>query len=1154
MITHGRDGLKLRDVHLDDKYKLESGQIFVTGIQALVRLPMLQYQLDRRHGLNTAGFVTGYRGSPLGAIDQQMILAKNHLFENNITFQPGVNEDLAATAVWGTQQAGLAGDGLYDGVFSMLYAKGPGVDRSGDVLRHGNLAGSSSNGGVLLLMGDDHACESSTTAHQSEYSLINTLIPVLNPAGVEDIFDFGLYGWSLSRYSGCWVGLKCVHDTIEASASIRLQPDYFATTRPEDFQLPEGGLNIRWPDTAQLQERRMHQFKMDALQAFARTNPVDRRVLGDDRAHTGIISTGKSYQDVRRALLDLKIDNQRAQELGVALYKVGLSWPLESNGIVQFARGLDQLIVVEEKRGVIEEQLKNILYRTPHAPPVMGKVDESGEPLFPAYDRLDATQIAIEIGSQLTKTTGDGDLNTLVDQLKSAGQKQPSSPPAMVRTPYFCAGCPHNSSTVIPEGSRALAGIGCHYLAQWMDRNTDRFTQMGGEGAGWIGESPYCTTNHVFQNIGDGTYFHSGLLAIRAAIASGVNITFKILYNDAVAMTGGQPMDGPLDVARISRQVDAEGVKRIAVVTDDIDKYPKNTVWAPGVSLHHRDQLQPLQKRFSKVKGTSVIIFDQTCAAELRRRRKRGTAPLPQSRLFIHQEVCEGCGDCGAESNCVALVPANTQEGRKRRIDQSACNMDYSCLKGFCPSFVRVVGATRRVGESDRLNIDWNTPLPPEPTIERIEGHYNIILTGVGGTGVVTAGALLGMAAHLAKRGCSVLDMMGLAQKGGAVTSHIILAQHPEEISATHIGDGGADLLLGCDLVTSAAPGTLKKLNLMTHSIINTHEMMPGGFTRHPDQLFPAQALLESIGCQTKAKNLYTCQITELAEAVFGETITTNLILLGIAFQSGRLPLPGEAIERAIDLNDRDVETNIRAFRLGRHLAAETELYSHLLNHIEREKAGDPSPPDQLRLDDYIERLTLYHSRSYAQRLDQWAGAAREAEKRIGIDNKTFSQSVTAAGYHLLASKDEYEVARLFTLPIFFSRLNKEFEEGFQLRFHLAPPLISRADPERGRPRMREFGPSILTLFKFLSAVRRIRGTFLDPFRMSPDRKLDYQLRDQYETTLKQLNLHLSNRNYESAVTIARLPLSVKGYGPVKELRAQQVRQELKLKLDQFCS
>ncbi|MCH1521206.1 MAG: indolepyruvate ferredoxin oxidoreductase family protein, partial [Arenicellales bacterium] len=731
---------QLRDVTLEDKYLLKSGQIFVTGIQALVRLPMMQSDADRRSGVRTAGYVTGYRGSPLGALDQQLALASEQLDACDVRFLPAVNEDLAATAVWGTQQAGWRGDGLYDGVFSMWYAKGPGVDRSGDPLRHGNLAGTSANGGVLILMGDDHVCESSTTAHQSEYSLVNTFIPVLNPAGVQDILDFGLYGWALSRYSGCWVGLKSVHDTVEASASVMATPNRVVTHVPEDFLMPETGVNFRWPDTPQAQEVRLHQFKLPAVTAFTRHNRIDRQVLGDLVAPLGIISTGKSYLDVRRALVEIGIDESRAKALGVKLYKVGMPWPLEPDGLRDFAKGTRKLILVEEKRGLMEEQVRNLLYGVTDSPEVIGKTDETGAVLFQVYGRLDAAQIATAIGDRLVDLTHDDTLIRALKRLRARSEKADLKEAPMRRTPYFCAGCPHNTSTLVPEGSRALAGIGCHYMAQWMDRETETFTQMGGEGASWIGESPFSSTEHVFQNIGDGTYFHSGLLAIRACVGAKVNITYKILYNDAVAMTGGQSVDGPMDVMRISRQVHAEGVSKIAVVTADPKKYPADADWASGVKIYHRNLLARVQRQMREVLGTSVIIYDQTCAAEKRRRRRRGLMETPNERLFINEAVCEGCGDCGEQSNCVALIPVETDLGRKRAIDQSACNLDYSCNKGFCPSFVSVLGGQRKMPDRSVGSMSSDLSAYSDPVATRIDRPYCITLTGVGGTGVVTIG------------------------------------------------------------------------------------------------------------------------------------------------------------------------------------------------------------------------------------------------------------------------------------------------------------------------------------------------------------------------------------------------------------------------------
>jgi len=1131
--------LDLREVSLDDKYQLSSGQAFMTGIQALVRLPMLQHDRDRAAGIRSAGYITGYRGSPLGALDQQVALALPELKARDIRFQPAVNEDLAATAVWGTQQAGLNGDGLFDGVFSMWYAKGPGVDRSGDPLRHGNLAGTSVNGGVLVLMGDDHTCESSTTAHQSEYSLINTFIPVLNPAGVQDILDFGLYGWSLSRFSGCWVGLKSVHDTIEASASVSIDHDRLVTTVPSDLVLPMGGLNLRWPDTPQEQEARLHQHKLPAVAAFLKANPIDRLVMGELGAPIGIISTGKSYLDVRRALLELKIDDRQAKKLGIKLYKVGMPWPLEPHALREFASGARELIVVEEKRGLIEDQVRQILYGSVDAPRIIGKLDESGSVLFPVEGRLDASQIAMRIGERLAMVSHDETLPEALASIRTRSEKLNPEKSPMRRIPYFCAGCPHNTSTVVPEGSRALAGIGCHYMAQWMDRETATFTQMGGEGASWIGESPFSSTSHVFQNIGDGTYFHSGLLAIRACVSAGVNITYKILFNDAVAMTGGQSFDGPLDVPRISRQVHAEGVQAIAVVTDDPQKYPPDADWAPGVKVYGRELLARVQRQMREVEGTSVIIFDQTCAAEKRRRRRRGLMETPKERLFINTAVCEGCGDCGAQSNCVALVPVETELGRKRAIDQSACNMDYSCKKGFCPSFVTVVGGNRRTETQTSPPRTLSDTQLPEPEVVDINGQYSIVLNGVGGTGIVTIGAIVGMAAHIAKLGCSVLDMAGLAQKGGEVTSHIILAQSPDDISATHVADGGADLLLGCDLVTSATTGTRKKLSDSTLCVVNTHQMMTGEFIHNPDQRFPLDELLGII--RQSSGSLHQIPATGLAKSAFGDTMTSNMIILGYAYQAGAVPIPAPAIERAIELNGRAVRVNIEAFHLGRQLHAdEAAVLAIHDDGSPNQSLEDSSPMGLLARRSAL--LLESHGQSSARQLDHWIN--RFMESGAGSDSERYPEllkAVIRGGFHVLYDKDEYEVARLYSAPEFKQELEREFEGAYRLKVHLAPPLLSRIDPATGRSKKREFGAWVFKLLKLLSRLRVIRGRWFDPFRGSAERKLAREMREQFARTVDVLcEGRIDEEHLDIAIELAQWPLLVKGYGPVRIAAAER--------------
>ena len=825
----------IKPVSLDDKYDLGKSPVFVTGFQALVRLCLMQKERDRRAGLNTAGYVSGYRGSPLGTLDQQFMRAGATLAKYDVKFHPATNEDLAATALSGTQQAELRGEGRFDGVFGMWYGKGPGVDRSGDAFRHANFAGSSKHGGVIALMGDDHTAESSTTAHQSEFHFVDLMIPILNPAGIQEIMDYGLYGWAMSRFSGAWTALKCMHETVESTAVVDGSLDRVKIIIPDDFAMPPGGLNVRLGDTVLDQEARLHDFKRDAMLAFVRANKLNRMICSGGRApRIGVITVGKSYLDVRQALDELGLDEVKCNDLGLRLYKIACPWPISRLDLMEFAAGLDLVIVVEEKRSLIEVQVREELYGTANQPRCIGKKDETGNWLFPVKGALDPNEIAICIGDRLLDRVGNDELAARVGRLKEAQRGLAETPDIAVRTPYFCSGCPHNSSTVVPPGSRAYAGIGCHYMAQWMDRETSGFTQMGGEGANWIGEAPFSKRNHVFQNLGDGTYNHSGSLAVRAAIQSGVNVTYKILFNDAVAMTGGQKNDGDITVPQIAREMAAEGAKSIAIVTDEPWKYPSGTKWPEGVKIHHRDDLQEVQKALAQVPGCTVLIYDQTCAAEKRRRRKRGQYPDPEKRVIINELVCEGCGDCGVKSNCVSVQPLETEFGRKRTIDQSSCNKDYSCVKGFCPSFVTVEGAKLKRGKGIALPAD--TAALPDPVLPAINQTYGVIVTGIGGTGIVTIGAILGMAAHLEGKGVGIIDMAGLAQKGGAVASHIRFANRPEDIHAIRVAARGADLVLGGDMVVA---GNRKVLGAVkpgtTAMVINLAEVLPGEFTRNAD-------------------------------------------------------------------------------------------------------------------------------------------------------------------------------------------------------------------------------------------------------------------------------------------------------------------------------
>ena len=1147
--------MEKRSVSLDDKYTLRKGHAFMTGIQSLVRLPMVQRELDLKAGLNTAGYISGYRGSPLGGYDQQLERNKKLLDEFHVKFQPGVNEDLAATALWGTQQSGLGGEGKYDGVFGIWYGKGPGVDRSGDVLRHANYAGTSKFGGVLALMGDDHTAESSTVCNQSEFAMVDALIPVLNPSGVQEVFDFGIYGWALSRFSGCWVGLKCLHDTVEATASIDVDVERLKVVIPDDYNFPEDGLNIRFPDTPHAQDQRMHEYKMDAVRAFCRANKLDRTIWQGGRAKIGVVTVGKSYLDTRLAFEELGIDETEAERLGVRLYKVAMPWPLELEGILEFAEGLDLIIVVEEKRALIEPQIKEMLYDASQRPQVIGKLDETGEALFRTAGALDPNHIAATIGRRILNFRGDADLKNHLHEMESRLDTSLLPQESMVRLPYFCSGCPHNTSTVVPEGSIAMAGIGCHYMVQWMDRNTLGFTHMGAEGANWVGQSPFSTRKHIFQNIGDGTYFHSGIMAIRAAVSSGINITYKILYNDAVAMTGGQGFDGPMSVQSIIQQMFAEGAKQVTVVSDDPDKFTQSSGIPPNVKVYDRKELDFVQREMREIEGVTVLIYEQVCAAEKRRRRKRGMIPDPPRRIFINDDVCEGCGDCGVKSNCVSVLPLETQFGRKRVIDQSACNKDYSCVNGLCPSFVSVVGGKmRKNSPSVNTNGTWSSL--PDPVLPQINGTYNIVLTGVGGTGLVTIGALLGMAAHIENRGVGILDMIGLAQKGGAVLSHLRIGNSPDDIHSPRIASQGADLVIGGDLVVTGGQKTLSVIKSgHTKLVVNSYELITGDFTKNADMLFPSLKIKQSIQQFAGSDHTEFLDASRLATALIGDTIATNIFMLGFAYQRGLIPLEQSSIEKAMEINGLSVEGNKLAFLWGRRTAHDGKRVSELTSSIVA-GFGLKDPPEGL--DELIQHradvLRDYQNKSYVQRYLHLVERVRTLEIDRVPGSTEFTEAVASYYFKLLAYKDEYEVARLYTNGDFMQKIKGRFEGDYKLKLHLAPPLFSSRDAHNGEPVKTAYGAWILSAMNLLARFKFLRGTAFDPFGKTAERKMERRLIEEYEQTIEELLRGLSKKNHALAVEIARIPEQIRGYDLVKQKHVESAKSQKNELLNEFRS
>jgi len=1139
-------GINQGPISLDQKYTQGTGHVFMTGTQALVRLPMAQIRRDRAAGLNTAGFISGYRGSPLGGYDQQLFAARKHLEQYNVKFQPGVNEDLAATAIWGSQQLSLSPGAQYDGVVGIWYGKGPGVDRCGDVFRHANSAGSAKNGGVLCLAGDDHGAKSSTVPHQSDHAFMSALMPYLYPSSIHEMIEMGLLGIAMSRYSGCWVGMKVITETVETTAEVDLSDEMKPFIIPTDFEMPPGGLNIRWPDDRFEQDRRLHDYKGYAAIAFARANKVNRITLDSPNARYGIMASGKSYEDIRQALRELGITEEVAARIGLRLYKIGMPWPLEPEGVREFAVGLEEIFIVEERREIVENQVKQELFnwRDDVRPRIVGKMDEHDKRFLSFAAELSVASLATSLSERLLRLN----LNPEIAQMlrakadwfngREATQMQAVAP--VSRTPYFCSGCPHNTSTKVPEGSRAFAGIGCHFMALWMNRNTETYTHMGGEGVPWVGVAPFTREQHVFANLGDGTYFHSGSLAIRQSIASGANITYKILYNDATAMTGGQHVDGELSPQQITFQLHSEGIRDIYLVSENPHLYPPSDI-APGAKVAHRDELDAVMKACREIKGASAIVFVQTCAAEKRRRRKRGLMEDPTRRMLINPAVCEGCGDCSVQSNCISVEPLETELGRKRTINQSTCNKDYSCLKGFCPSFVTVDGAKLRHRAPPDLGSIGELPEPASrPLLER---PYNIAVGGVGGTGVLTIGALLGMAAHIEGKASMILDMSGLAQKGGAVLSHVRLSENPADVTCSRIVTGTADLVLAADEVVAVSKDVVTLCEAArTVGIINSHVIPTADFILNRDFNFQTRKLNSVLETELRSDSSFF-DFTTPAEALLGDSIATNIMMLGYAYQRGQLPLSAKAIEQAIEVNGVSIKMNTQAFQLGRLAAADPARLQDMMK--DRDEVVPAKTQDAMTLDEIVahrmDLLTGYQSARLARRYRKLVDQVREAATGGGYGD-ALPRAVAINYAKLLAYKDEYEVARLYSDGRFEKLMRDQFEGEFKFNFNLAPPILGGGVDALGRPKKRAFGSWMMGVFRWLARFRFLRGTALDPFGRSAERKMELELIVAYEKDVATVLTQLSQSTQDIAVELLSLPDRIRGYGPVKEKAVEEAR------------
>ena len=1156
----------LETVTLDDKYALDHGRAFMSGVQALVKLPMLQRLRDQMQGKNTAGFISGYRGSPLGGYDQALWKAAPYLKAQNIVFQPGVNEELAATALWGTQQLGFAppGTNRFDGVFGIWYGKGPGVDRCSDVFKHANMAGTTPWGGVIAVAGDDHVSKSSTAAHQSDHIFKACGTPVFFPASVQEILDLGIHAFAMSRFSGIWSGMKTIQEIVESSATAMIDPERVQIHIPTDFQMPPGGLHIRWPDHALDQEARLFHYKWYAALAYIRANRLNYNVIEGANDRFGLIASGKAYNDTRQALLDLGLDDVTCRQLGIRLHKVGVVWPLEAQLTREFATGLQEILVVEEKRQVIEYQLKEELYnwRPDVRPNVLGKFNDMGEghpggewsmanptanTLLRANADLSPALIASAIAQRLRAIGVPGDIEARMDARLAVMKAKEGAMQVLEvhgdRQPWFCSGCPHNTSTKVPEGSRAMAGIGCHFMSIWMDRATVGFTQMGGEGVPWVGQQPFSTDQHMFANIGDGTYFHSGILAIRQSIAAGVNITYKILYNDAVAMTGGQQVGERPEghsVIQIAQSMRAEGAVKIIIVTDEPGKYEGVKGLPEGIAIQHRDTLDAVQREFREIKGTTVIIYDQTCATEKRRRRKRGTLVDPAKRVVINELVCEGCGDCGVMSNCLSVEPLETEFGRKRRINQSTCNKDYSCVKGFCPSFVTVEGGQLKKKGKGKGASPFELGALPEPVLPALKQAWGIVVAGVGGTGVITIGQLLGVAAHLEGKGIVTQDAGGLAQKGGATWSHVLIGTTQDDIRTTRVSMAAADLIIGCDPIVTAGKETVLRMREgRTHVALNARGTPTAAFVKNANWQNPSDQCVADITRAVGEAGVGLFNADAVAGKLMGDTIYVNPMIMGYAWQKGWIPLGRESLLRAIELNAVAVENNKTAFEWGRQAAHDRARVEALLSPgqiVEFKKRETVEGLVARR----VEFLTAYQDAAYAAQYQAFVEKVRATEAPLG--KTTLTESVARYLFKLMAYKDEYEVARLHTDTAFLDKINGMFEGDFKLNYHMAPPLIAKKNA-KGELIKQPFGPAMMTAFKLLTRLKGLRGGAFDIFGRTEERKTERALIGEYRASIEEVLKSLNTDNHATAVEIARIPEQIKGFGHVKERHLKAARQ-----------